>query len=310
MAVIVAPSGGGSDAAAPLFGDLAAQTTDDFEVVVTGGAGDLAGTLRVPVTVIDRPEPAAGDWRDAAVAAATARYVAFVEDTTRLAPGYVETVRAAAAALPSRVVQSGAAAAPATALSERRGDPFETIAAAREPLALEPLDLASSVPFGPVVLAAHAVPREACATDGLRFRPGDPEAAASLFLVRAVEMCGIVRTDVCVAVVDEATVRDLAKDVEFVAADLDRTPMVLPEGAGSQLLAMRSAIAALVPQRDELNARIEALTDQVTALSGLVRQRDAELSSASAEARSLATRISRRTTTRVKRKLGRLLRRI
>jgi hypothetical protein len=161
-----------------------------------------------------------------------------------------------------------------------------------------------------VVLAAHAVPREACATGGLHFQPGDPEAAASLFLVRAVELCGIVRSASCVAVVDEATVRDLAKDVEFVAADLDRTPMVLPDGAGSQMLAMRSAIAALVPQRDELNARIEALTDQVTALSGLVRQRDAELSSASAEARSLAYRISRRTTTRIKRKLGRFLRRV
>lgn len=310
LAVVVGPSGGGPGAAAPLFGDLAAQTTDDFEVVVTGDAGDLPGTVRVPVTVIDRPDPAAGDWRDAAVAAASARYVAFVEDTSRLAPDYVETVKAAAAALPSRVVQSGAAAAPATALSQRRGDPFETIAAACEPLALEPLDLASSVPFGPVVLAAHAVPREACATGGLRFQPGDAEAAASLFLVRAVELCGIVRTARCITVVDEAMVRDLAKDVEFVAADLDRTPMVLPEGAGSQMLAMRSAIAALVPQRDELNARIEALTDQVTALSGLVRQRDAELSSASAEARSLAYRISRRTTTRIKRKLGRFLRRV
>ena len=33
LAVIVGPSGGGPDAAAPLFGDLAAQTTDDLEVV-------------------------------------------------------------------------------------------------------------------------------------------------------------------------------------------------------------------------------------------------------------------------------------
>ena len=156
------------------------------------------------------------------MAAATARYVAFVEDTSRLAPDYVETVKAAAAALPSRVVQAGAA-------PRRRprcrsaGATLRDIAAACEPLALEPLDLASSVPFGPVVLAAHAVPCEACATDGLHFQPGDPEAAASLFLVRAVELCGIVRSASCVAVVDEATVRDLAKDVEFVGADLDRT---------------------------------------------------------------------------------------
>jgi SAM-dependent methyltransferase len=295
---------------AALFRDLAAQTDDDFEVVVMGDAGDLPERLAVPVTVIDAPDPATGDWRNAAVAAATARYVAFVEDTSRLAPAYVATVRQAAAALPSRVVQSGVAAAPATALAKRRGDAFDAVAADHDQLALEPLDLATTVPFGPLVLAAHAVPREACASDGLRFGPGDADAAASLFLMRAVEMCGIVRSGACVTIVDDARVRDLAKDVDFVSADLGRVPMVLPEGAGPQLLAMRTAITALALQRDEQTARIEALADQVTSLSGLVRLRDAELSSASAEARSLAWRVNRRVTSRVKRRLARSLRRI
>jgi SAM-dependent methyltransferase len=310
LTVVVGPCGEPAASAAVLR-DLAAQATDDFEVVVVGDADAAAvAGLEVPVTVLAPPDPAVGDWRDAAVAAATTRYVSFVDDTSRLAPGYVETVKAAADALPGRVVQSGAAAAPAAALAGRRDDGFDAVRAEVEPLALEPLDLATTVAFGPLVVGAHAVPREACATDGLRFHPGDPEAAASLFLMRAVEMCGIVRTSECVTVVDESTVRDLAKDVEFVGADLDRTPMILPEGGGSQLLAMRTMIAALLPQRDELAARIEALTDQVTALSSLVRQRDADLSSASAEARSLRSRINRRVTTRVKRKLGRTLRRI
>jgi SAM-dependent methyltransferase len=310
LTVVVGPTGEGPAAAAALFGDLAAQTDDDFEVVVVGDAGDLPEKLAVPVTVIDAPYPATGDWRNAAVAAATARYVAFVEDTSRLAPAYVATVRQAAAALPSRVVQSGVAAAPATALAKRRGDAFDAVAADHDQLALEPLDLATTVPFGPLVVAAHAVPREACATDGLRFEPGDADAAASLFLVRAVEMCGIVRSGACVTIVDDASVRDLAKDVDFVSADLGRVPMVLPEGAGPQLLAMRTIITALALQRDEQTARIEALTDQVTSLSGLVRLRDAELSTASAEARSLAWRVNRRVTSRVKRRLARSLRRI
>jgi SAM-dependent methyltransferase len=309
LTVVVSPTGDGP-AAAALFRDLAAQTDDDFEVVVMGDAGDLPERLAVPVTVIDAPDPATGDWRNAAVAAATARYVAFVEDTSRLAPAYVATVRQAAAALPSRVVQSGVAAAPATALAKRRGDAFDAVAADHDQLALEPLDLATTVPFGPLVLAAHAVPREACASDGLRFGPGDADAAASLFLMRAVEMCGIVRSGACVTIVDDARVRDLAKDVDFVSADLGRVPMVLPEGAGPQLLAMRTAITALALQRDEQTARIEALADQVTSLSGLVRLRDAELSSASAEARSLAWRVNRRVTSRVKRRLARSLRRI
>ena len=310
LTVVVSPTGDGPAAAAALFRDLAAQTDDDFEVVVMGDAGDLPERLAVPVTVIDAPDPATGDWRNAAVAAATARYVAFVEDTCRLAPAYVATVRQAAAALPSRVVQSGVAAAPATTLAKRRGDAFDAVAADHDQLALEPLDLATTVPFGPLVLAAHAVPREACASDGLRFGPGDADAAASLFLMRAVEMCGIVRSGACVTIVDDARVRDLGKDVDFVSADLGRVPMVLPEGAGPQLLAMRTAITALARQRDEQTARIEALADQVTSLSGLVRLRDAELSSASAEARSLAWRVNRRVTSRVKRRLARSLRRI
>ena len=166
------------------------------------------------------------------------------------------------------------------------------------------------MPFGPLVLAAHAVPRELCATNGLRFHPGDPEAAASLFLMRAVELCGIVRVDDCLTVVDEAAVRDLAKDVEFVSADLDGTPMILPEGAGSQLLYMRTMIAALVAQRVELVAQIEELNEQVEVLSNLVRTRDEALTRTSAEARSRRSAFNRRVTTWVKRRVAGALRKL
>jgi 2-polyprenyl-3-methyl-5-hydroxy-6-metoxy-1,4-benzoquinol methylase len=313
LSVIVGRAGEAPEALGALLGDLAAQTTDDFEVVVGGGDGSplpasqLAG-LGVPVSVV--AAPGEGDWRDAAVAAASGRYVSFLDGSARVAPTYVEAVRDAVDSLPGRVVQHGAAAAPAATLAERSRGAFAAVTADREPLRLEPLDLATTVPFGPLVLAAHAVPREACATNGLRFHPGDPEAAASLFLLRAVEMCGIVRISDCLAVVDEGAVRDLAKDVEFVSADLDRAPLVLPEGGGSQLLHMRTMIAALVPQRDELVAQIEELNEQVKVLSNLVRNRDAELTQTSAEARSLRSAVNRRVTTRVKRRLGGALRKL
>ena len=76
-----------------------------------------------------------------------------------------------------------------------------------------------------------------------------------------------------------------------MSADLDGTPMILPEGAGSQLLYMRTIIAALVAQRDELVAQIEELNEQVEVLSNLVRTRDEELTRTSAEARSAALRV-------------------
>jgi len=313
---VIVRDGDGPDALRALLSDLMVQTSGDFEVVVGGGDGDAVGALDALLSdLADRPgfpvravaAPDEGDWRDAAVAAATGRYVSFLDASVRVAPGYVAAVRDAIEDLPGRVVQLGAAAAPAATLVERRSVPFADVVAGREPLALEPLDLATTVPFGVLVLAAHAVPREACATNGLRFRAGDPEAAAALFLVRAVEMCGIVRTSACVAVVDEeAGVRDLAKDVEFVSAELDRMPVVLPEGAGSQLFYLRSIVAALVPQRDELIAQIDALNDQVKVLANLVRTRDAELTQASAEARSPHSALTRR----VRRRVGRALRRI
>ena len=333
LSVIVRDGGGhGVDALRALLSDLLAQTSDDFEVLLGGCDGDALETIGALLSELGQPpgdgegddeggplpalrpgvpvravaDPDEGDWRDAAVAAATGRYVSVLDASARVAPGYVAAIRDAVEELPGRVVQHGAAAAPAATLAECRSVPFADVAAGREPLALEPLDLATTVPFGTLVLAAHAVPREACATNGLRFEAGDAEAAATLFLVRGVEMCGIVRTSDCLAVVDEESgLRDLAKDVEFVSAELDRTPVVLPEGAGSQLLYLRSIVAALVPQRDELVAQVDALNDQVKVLSNLVRTRDAELTRASAEARSPHSALARGV-----RRLGRALRRL
>ena len=164
LSVIVGLRGEAPEARGALLRDLAAQTSADFEVVVGGGdgaplpAGELAG-LDVPVSVV--AAPAQGDWRDAAVAAASGRYVSFLDASARVAPDYVAAVGDAVASLPGRVVQHAAAAAPAATLAERRPSGFADVSAGCEPLAQEPLDLATTVPFGPLVLAAHAVPPRA-----------------------------------------------------------------------------------------------------------------------------------------------------
>ena len=290
-----------------LVRDLAAQTTDDFEVIVSGdpraaptGVPDLEG-LGVQVVRIEDET----DWRNAAIVTATGRYVAFVDDRTRLAPWYADTIRETADLLPARVVQAAAfqhaSAGPST---------FEDLAATATTVDIDPLDLVSARPFGSVVLAAHAVPREACATTGLRFASSSGSGSVALFLLRAVELCGIVRSDREVIAVEAGAVRDLAANLLYLQEELGRTPMVIPEGAASYALYLRQLLSSVLPERDRLAAQLEATNEQVGALTSLIRQRENEVAKAIAESEAVRVARERRLSAKLRRRVGRLARSI
>ncbi len=314
----VAVRGTGPDDArlAGLLDDVGRQPAGEIEVLVchvmddldhtdgVDGATDPAaapdgspGPLVRTVTVgLDR------DWRDAGARAARGRYVAFLDERTRLPDGYVETVQQAVDALPGRVVQVRAATA-----SPR--EPAGAGGPAHQPVDLDPLDLASRVPWGDVVLDAHAVPRHVCLSNGLRFDPDAADGAASLFLLRAIEMCGIVRPDDCAVVVHPSVPRNLATDLVVLQKHLSLSPLLLPEGAGSQLLALRDDVTRVVPERDGLVEQLGAARQQAETLSRLLRDSDAQLTRERDESRSLRARYEHRLTARLRHRLGRLLRR-
>lgn len=317
LTVVVRTSARSTGSIDRLLGDLAGQSVGDVEVLVSHPDGDevtvapppgLDGSVRLV------PTPPATDWRDVAMGAARGRYVVLLDDRTRLSSRYVETVQHAVEALPGRVVQVGASAAP-VAVTDELADIDAAIEALDtiEPVELDPLDLVTGAPFGAVALGAHAVPRHAWATNGLRFDAGDAddgEAAPTLFLLRAVELCGIVRSGERVLVLHPAAVHELATDVESLQKHLSLSPLIVPEGAGSQVLALRQTVSTELPQRHALAEQLATARDQIASLSWHLRQRDVELEQAAGEARALREAAERRVTTRARRKLGAAIRRI
>ena len=249
-----------------LLGDLARQTTADVELVVSHPDGTTPAVTvpaglglgdRVPVRFV--PTAPGADWRATAFAAARGRYVALLDHRTRLTSRYVDTVRQAVDVLPGQVVQVGAVAAPiaATAGVADLDDGATTF----ERVALDPVDLVTAAPFGPAPLGAHAIPRQAVVANGLRFDPDAGDTIDTLFLITAVELCGIVRSTEPAVVLHPATLRSLALDVEPIQKRLGLTPMVIPEGAGPMLLALRSAAGSAVPERDALIEQVAALRE-------------------------------------------------
>lgn len=261
-----------------LLGDLARQTCDDFELLVHH-TGDPP-TIDPPDELAERVRLVSGggdgaDWRDAAVADARGRYVALLDGRTRLSRHYVWSVRQAVEAMPTRVVQVGLAAAPLAATEgvEDVTDRLDSF----EPIDLDPLDLVTGAPFGSVALDAHAIPRHAWAVDGLRFEANGDDAADTLLILQAVEMCGMVRPEGRVAVVHPSVLREVSADIGFVQKHLGSRPLVVPEGAGWQIFALRQAVATTLPEMDALRQDLAAARDQVTALTLYVQHREAEV---------------------------------
>jgi SAM-dependent methyltransferase len=315
IVVDVAADGGEAPpgAADALVRDLAAQTSPNFEVLIHGAGDDLA-PWRSPLGdgrsrgVRPVPPGAGDDWRNVALAAAGGRYVAFLAATTRLAPRYVEAVTEAVEALPTRMVQVATTTAGAADLASARPQDGGAVVAAAAPLRLEPLDIVGTTPFGPVVLDAHAVPRRAARTNGLRFQAGDA-AGQALFLIRAMEMCGIVRTDERLCTVPGGAAIDLAAQVDLVVKDLDQTPMVMPEGAASQLFALRATFLSETAQRDDLAEQLAEAERRIVSLTVLLREMEQELDQARVEADAARSRVGR-LASKGKRRVGRALRRI
>jgi hypothetical protein len=195
-------------ARADLLADLEAQSSTDFE------------------TIVVEPDPN-DDPRNAAIAAAEGRYLCFLEEGVRVSPNWIEAFRRHPE-LAGHVLRADAAA-------ERLGG---------EPLPPNHLDLLHHGRPGPVVLAAFAVPIEAARTAGLRFESERGEAATSLFLHRAAELCGVVPVEVATVAASTGAMRDGEADLAAVAAALDERPLIMPAASASRIVELRRALTA------------------------------------------------------------------
>jgi 2-polyprenyl-3-methyl-5-hydroxy-6-metoxy-1,4-benzoquinol methylase len=297
-----------------LLADLARQADGDIEVLLSRPAESAEGPSRPHADVAVPDElaattrevvvPADRDWRDVAGAEARGRYVALLDHRTRVTGDYLSTVRRLVDAMPARVVQLGAAMASSSELDGLAS--VDDRAARFEKVALDPLDLVNEVPLGAVALDAHVIPRQVWSAGGLRFRAEAGDAAPLVLLLSAIEQGGIVRSDEPVVVVHRAVPRNLGDDLDAAAAQLGRQPLVIPEGAGTPLLAHRRTLATVLPEHQALAQEAAAVRGQVESLTAQLHERDNRL----AEMDARLAHIDRLPWMRVRRKLGALKRRL
>ena len=112
------------------------------------------------------------------------------------------------------------------------------------PLRLNPLDLLAQERLGPTVPAAYAVPLDAIRAGGLRFEPEHGAAAATVFFVRAAELCGVLELEAVTVAAERGAFDDAESELDAVAEALDRAPIVLPAQSAGRILKMRRAAAA------------------------------------------------------------------
>lgn len=272
------------DGLAPLLRDLAAQEDPDAEVVVLVAGGlDVAAVVdaaqhRDGLDLPTQVRPVLGadgdDARNEALAVARGFYLCFLDAGDRVGPRYLSSLRRVAPDL-SRpdttdvVLRVEARMLGAADLAAGRATGFDELAAAGAAVDPDGFDLLRSGPLGRTALGAYAVPAAVCATVGLRFVAYHGDAAPTLFVARAAELCGLRGVGDVQLLTTPERARDGAADFEAVCHRLGETPYVLGDGGFARLAALRrEAVGAAERER--------VLTEEL-------RRADAELAEARAE---------------------------
>jgi SAM-dependent methyltransferase len=266
------------DGLAPLLRDLAAQEDADAEVVVlVAGGFDVAAVveaarhrdgLALPTRV--RPTLGDGDDRNAALPVARGFYLCFLDAGDRVGPRYLSALRRAAPDLTRPdttdvVVRIDAAVRSAADLAAGHAKSFDVLV--EEGAAVDPdgFDLLRAGPLGRTALGAYAVPAAVCATVGLRFLDYHGEAAPTLFVARAAELCGLRGVGDVQLLTTPERARDGAADFEAVCHRLGELPYVLGDGGVARMAALRrQASGAAERERlltEELRRADEALAE-------------------------------------------------
>jgi hypothetical protein len=232
-----------------LRADLEAQTDPDVELLEIGGGAAS---------------------RNEAIERARGRYMVFLAGRHRVGPRLVECVRRAGAPADDPVstdcvVRVDAGALDVDDLAARGGQSFPELAAALPPLEPDGFDPLRSGELGHTVLAAYAVPRSVCETLGLRFDEHDADAETTVFVARAVELCGQRAIGDLQVVVPTTDARMAVDDLPALQEQLGPHAFLLPPGGLPKAVIQRDtlgrALAAERALRDEvasLRPRLEA----------------------------------------------------
>ena len=261
---------------------------------------DLSAQRR-PVAAV---EVVTGDLA-AAVSRQTSRWISVVDAGTRLASDWSQLIESLAEEHPGKVLRVGTLGLDEAGMAALPPAPLDlsVVADPSVTIELDPFDPATGVPRTTFVTGAYSVPLEVVDSAGIGIGSAAPLGAELvIWIARAVQLSGLVGTDIVGIAVPRSLVRSPDPVAPFLARALDEQPIVLPQGSAGRLAATHrrvedaeGALAEAVEAAQEAEGRARRLADQLHRLDHDLAAEREELARLRQEhARRLSRRVLRR----------------
>lgn len=307
LSVVISGEASRSDMVTETVLSLAAQSNQDFEVILTyrdADPGELGAIRRMVETFpydvrrkVRLVPTRGGDcvrMLNVGALAATGRYLAFLDAGDLVFGRWVEAFHEQVELHPSRVVRT-LVAEQEVARTRWEGRPTTVATGAPRIVRREELPVLAHLQPTTTPASSFAIPRSCVRDLGMQFNEILGPLATWDLVLQAVEVCGVSQTDEVTALVRRS---DWREGSSGRAADSSTGSILETHLRGRPLLLAGDAIAevwALVNERDRLRGELAACTAKAQAAQEQLQEQlqEAQAAAARAEARVVELLVSR-----------------